>query len=93
MGAGTGLLAAMLAEDASVTTITAVDISPDNVAVASEYFSERGLEGRIRCLAGDVHDGDMMRGLGQFDCVYSILSLHHWGDPAGAVGNLWRAVK
>ena len=93
MGAGSGFLAAMLAEDTSVKSITAVDISADDVAVANEYFRQAGLEKRIRCLVGDVQDEDLMRGLGRFDLVYSTLSLHHWRDPAGAVGSLWSAVK
>lgn len=93
MGAGSGLLAAMLAEDGGVASITAVDISADDVAVCGEYVRERGLEGRVRCLVGDVHDADVMRRLGQFDLVYSTLALHHWSDPAVAVGHLWGAVR
>lgn len=93
MGAGSGLLAAMLAEDAIATSITAVDISADDVVVCSEFVRERGLASRVRCLAGDVLDEDLMQGLGQFDLVYSTLALHHWRDPARAVGQLWGAVK
>ena len=92
MSAGSGILAAMLAGDANVTSITAVDIAADDVAVANEILRAGGLGDRVRCLVGDVHDQAMIRGLGKFDVVYSTLSLHHWMDPARAVGNLWEAV-
>ncbi len=92
MSAGSGLLAAMLAEDPNVLTVTAVDASADDVAVANEYLSQRGLQGRVRCLVGDVHDQDFMRRLGTFDVVYSTLALHHWANPAAAVANLWAAL-
>jgi len=93
MGAGSGLLAAMVAEDGSATSITAVDISADDITVASEYVRERRLEDRIRCLVGDVYDQNMMRELGKFDLVYSAFSLHHWKDPIKSIGNLWNAVR
>ncbi len=83
----------MLAGEANVTSITAVDISADDVAVANEYFRESRLGDRVRCVVGDVRDEDMVRKLGKFDLVYSTLSLHHWRDPAKAVGNLWDAVN
>jgi 2-polyprenyl-3-methyl-5-hydroxy-6-metoxy-1,4-benzoquinol methylase len=93
IGAGPGFLAVMIAEHHPGVSITAVDLSPDMVAVANEYINERKLQDRIRYLVGDVGDQDMMEGLGKFDLVYSTFSLHHWKDPEASIRNLWNAVK
>jgi 2-polyprenyl-3-methyl-5-hydroxy-6-metoxy-1,4-benzoquinol methylase len=93
IGAGPGFLAVMIAERNPDVSITAVDLSPEMVAVANEYINERKLQDRIHCVVGDVGDQDMMEGLGKFDLVYSTFSLHHWKDPEASIPNLWNAVK
>ncbi|KAF5416459.1 MAG: Ubiquinone biosynthesis O-methyltransferase [Candidatus Methanogaster sp.] len=92
IGAGTGTLAAMIAEDNPDVHITAVEISNDMVTVAREYIEERKLNDRIRFVALDAADGVMMGELGEFDLVYSTLSMHHWKDPEKVIGNLLKAV-
>jgi SAM-dependent methyltransferase len=92
VGAGTGILAAMIAEDNPDVHITAVEISPDIVTVAREYIEERKLDDRIRFVALDAADEELMEELGKFDLVYSTLSMHHWKDPEKVIGNLLKVV-
>lgn len=93
VGAGPGILAAIIAEDNPGVHITAVDISPDMVAVAKSHIEEKSLQKRVRCAIADAKDGAAIEALGQFDLVYSAFSLHHWKDPQGCIGNLWNALK
>ena len=90
-GAGPGFLAAMIAEANPDIRITAVDLSPDMALVAGEYISEKKLENRISYVVGDVADEELIKGLGDFDLVYSTFSMHHWQEPAKSVRNLWKA--
>ena len=93
IGAGPGILAAMIAESIPQVTITAVDLSPDMVAIAEEHIKERKLQDTVRCLIGDASDEKMMAGLGKFDIVYSAFTLHGWSEPEKIIGNLWNAMK
>ena len=92
IGAGPGFLTMMLAQANPGISITAIDISPEMVEVASEYVKEKGLEDRIQYLTGDVADEELIKGLGDFDLVYSSYSLHDWQEPEKSIRNLWRAV-
>jgi len=93
MGAGPGVLAAMLAESHPGVAITAVDLSADMAAIAEEHIMQKGLPNRIRYIVADVQDTNAMLGLGKFDLVYSTFSLHHWKDPEASIANLWDMVK
>ena len=93
VGAGPGTLAAMIAEGNPGVHITAVDISPDMVAVAKSHIEERNLQHNVHCAVADAKDAVAIESLGQFDLVYSAFSLHHWKDPGGCIGNLWNALK
>lgn len=92
VGAGTGILAAMIAEDNPDVHITAVEISSDMVTVAREYIEERKLEDRIRFVVLDATDEVMMEELGEFDLVYSTLAMHHWKDAEKVISNLLKVV-
>jgi len=92
IGAGPAFLAIMIAQRNPDIRITAIDLSPDMVAVGNQYIRESNLQDRIRYLVGDVNDQTMMKGLGRFDLVYSTFSLHHWRDPEKSISNLWNAV-
>ena len=93
IGAGPGLLAAMLVEENPSLSITAIDLSAQMAEVAREYFRDNHLEDRINYIVGDVNDKDTILGLGKFDLVYSTISLHHWKEPEKSIRNLWRVVK
>lgn len=93
IGAGPGLLAAMLAEENRELNITAVDLSVQMAKVAGESFRGSRLQDRIHYIVGDVNDEKIITGLGKFDLVYSTLSLHHWQEPEKSINNLWQAVK
>ena len=92
VGAGSGILAAMIAEDNPDVHITAVEISSDMVTVAREYIEERKLEDRIRFVAMDAADEVMMEELGEFDLIYSTLAMHHWKDAEKVIINLLKVV-
>jgi 2-polyprenyl-3-methyl-5-hydroxy-6-metoxy-1,4-benzoquinol methylase len=92
VGAGPGLLAIMIAKEHPDITVTAIDLSPDMAAVASDYIRESGLEDKVSYVVGDVGDERLMGKLGKFDLVYSTFSLHHWKSPEKSIRNLWKAV-
>ena len=93
IGAGPGLLAAMLVEENKNLSITAVDLSAQMANIACEYLRGRQLQDRISYVVSDVNDENIIQELGKFDLVYSTLSLHHWKDPKKSIRNLWHIVK
>ena len=93
IGAGPGLLAAMLAEENKNLSITAIDLSVQMANIACEYFRGSQLQDRINYVVSDVNDENMIQGLGKFDLVYSTLSLHHWKEPEKSIKNMWQTVK
>ena len=92
VGSGPGILAAMVAEENPGVDLTAMDLSPEMVAVARETIETENLQSRVRCVRGDVNDKALMEALGPFDLVYSAFSLHHFADPEASIKNIWRAV-
>ena len=71
IGAGTGLLSALLLEKYPSATLTLLDISEKMLAVARERFSNRE---NVRFRAGDYSQVDLG---GPYDLVCSALSIHH----------------
>ena len=93
IGSGPGFLAAMMAEKDPTAQITAIDISPDMVGLASKYVKEKGLEHRVRFVLGDAADRALFESLGRFDLVYSTFSVHHWKDPERCLENIRKAAR
>jgi len=93
VGAGPGVLATLMAEQNPGIRVTAIDLSPDMVAVGEEYVDKKGLASRIEYAVMDVNDEGTLQKLGRFDLVYSTFSMHHWKDPVMSIGNLWRTVS
>jgi SAM-dependent methyltransferase len=93
VGAGPGILAAMIGEDNPGVHITAVDLSPDMAAIAHEHMEKKNLQKRVYCTVADVKDEAAIEALGKFDLVYSAFSLHHWNNPHDCIGNLWNVLK
>lgn len=75
VGAGTGLLSALLLEKYPAATLTLLDISEKMLAVARERFRGRD---NIRFCTGDYSQADLG---GPYDLVCSALSIHHL-EPA-----------
>ena len=93
IGAGPGILTAMIAEEDPDVHITAVEISSDMVTVAQEYIEEKKLQDRIHFVVGDASDEKIVRELGKFDLVYCTFTMHHWKDPERVISNLLKAVE
>ena len=71
VGAGTGLLSAMLLEKYPAAILTLLDISDRMLAVARERFRDRPA---VRFCSGDYSRVDLG---GPYDLVCSALSIHH----------------
>ncbi|HVP96415.1 class I SAM-dependent methyltransferase [Methanoregula sp.] len=88
IGAGTGLLSALLLEKYPAATITLLDISENMLAVARERFSGRK---NIWFRAGDYAQVDLG---GPYDLVCSALSIHHLepGDKCRLFRRVYQAL-
>jgi len=75
IGAGTGLLSALLLQKFPQATLTLVDISEKMLDVARERFAGRGA---VVFRAGDYSREELG---GPYDLVCSALSIHHLGTP------------
>jgi len=75
VGAGTGLLSAMILEKYPAATLTLLDISDRMLAVARERFHDRPA---VRFCSGDYTRVDLG---GPYDLICSALSIHHL-EPA-----------
>jgi len=71
IGAGTGLLSALLLQRYPDASLTLLDISDQMLMVAHERFSKNQ---NVRYIAGDYSTGDLG---GQYDLICSALSIHH----------------
>jgi len=71
VGAGTGLLSALLLEKYPAATLTLLDISEKMLAVARERFRGRD---NVRFSVGDYSEADLG---GPYDLICSALSIHH----------------
>lgn len=89
IGPGPGHLAVEVAHLTDLE-ITAVDIDAGMVEHARRRVVREGLGDRIRVVQGDA--GDLPFDAGAFDLVISTFSLHHWPDPAAALGEIHRVL-
>ena len=77
LGAGTGLLSALVLERFPEARLTLVDLSEGMLDQARLRF-DRLPEGRVEFVVGDYAEGDLG---GPYDAVISALSIHHLEDP------------
>jgi tRNA (cmo5U34)-methyltransferase len=89
VGAGTGLLSALLLKKYPKGTITLLDISEKMLAVAQERFSGKS---NVLFRTGDYAQADLG---GPYDLVCSALSIHHLepGDKRRLFGKIYRALS
>lgn len=78
IGAGTGLLSALLLEKYSEAKLTLLDFAEQMLNVARERFAGRT---DVRYITGDYRDVDLCGG---YDLVCSSLSIHHLPDEEKA---------
>ena len=76
IGCGTGCFTRRLARRAR--RVTAIDVSPEMVAIARRRAAAANIEYHV----GDLFD--MASGLGTFDCVVTLQTFHHLPAEAGA---------
>ena len=93
VGSGSGILAAMIAEQFSEVHITALDSSTHMNTIASEYVRDKGFADRITIKSGNVDDEKFLQGLGKYDVIYSTYSMHHWATPGKIIQSLCSLLK
>ena len=93
VGAGSGIVATMIAEQNRNINITALELSPIMITIGNELIKEKGLQSQIKFINGNIEDSELSNKLGKFDLVYSTFSLHHWEDLRKAVINLMNYVN
>lgn len=85
LGAGTGLLSALLHEQFPKARLTLVDISDEMLARAHDRFAG---EKDVRIIVSDYSVEALP---GKFDTIVSALSIHHLDDPGKAA--LFRRIR
>lgn len=93
IGAGPGVLTAMIAQEHPEVEITALEVSPSMASVGRDYVEEKDLQERIKFVVGDVQDVALIKSLGRYDLIYSTYTLHHWDDPMQVIGILLNALN
>jgi SAM-dependent methyltransferase len=93
IGSGPGFQTAEVMQRLSPREIVCVEPSRDMLDAAGDYMAERGFSKKIRMVEGFVEDTTLLGSLGQFDLIYSTLSMHHWGNPIYGLKNLMKVIK
>ena len=88
VGAGSGVVAGIIAQNYPDVQITALELSSDMISVGKDYVKSKGLHDRITFMAGDAEDKGLVQSLGTFDLIYSTYTLHHWENPRKVIDNL-----
>jgi SAM-dependent methyltransferase len=88
VGAGSGVVAGLIAESNPGVEIVALELSKDMVSVGRDYLKSKGLQRQVEFVIGDAADHALIRTIGEFDVVYSTYSLHHWQNPRRVIDNL-----
>jgi SAM-dependent methyltransferase len=92
VGSGSGLFS--LAANRLGARVHSFDYDPQSVAVTQELRSRYGRDDSSwKIDTGSILDENYVRGLGQFDVVYSWGVLHHTGDMWQAMQNIIPLVK
>lgn len=91
VGAGGGVLACLIANRNKEVRITASDLSPDMVAVGTEYIQDMKYADRIKY----IHSGGDTLDLGdkKFDVIYSSFSFNYWKNPEKVILNMLKHLK
>lgn len=90
IGCGTGLLSLKFLAAADCR-ITAIDTSPEMLALFREKVERYGLAERVQCRQASAEE--MEFGPGRFDIVAATVSLHHVKEKAPVVGSIRDSLK
>lgn len=93
VGAGPGILAALLAKSISDVQITAVEPDPRMIQIGEKHIKDAGAGNKVRFVQGAGEDRDLITSLGQFDLVYSTFSLHHWKEPVQVLRLIYQSIR
>lgn len=91
IGPGPGYLGLEWLSKTDGTSIRAVEISPNMIAVAQKNAAEYGLLPRVEYRLGRAEEIPFDDGT--FDAVFSNGSLHEWSDPLQAFHEVHRVLK
>ncbi|MFF5898463.1 class I SAM-dependent methyltransferase [Streptomyces argenteolus] len=91
LGAGTGTGTFALLERFPGARVTAVDNSPEMLALIAESARAKGLDDRVSTLETDAGAG--LGGIEGADLVWASASLHHVDDPAAALAGIRAALR
>lgn len=87
VGSGPGTITADLAEIVGPETTTALEATPEAIALTRDELARRGLSA-VRTTVGDVHGLDFEDGA--FDVVHAHQVLQHVADPVAALREMAR---
>uniref|UniRef100_UPI00397C1AB2 class I SAM-dependent methyltransferase n=1 Tax=Amycolatopsis sp. lyj-346 TaxID=2789289 RepID=UPI00397C1AB2 len=76
LGAGTGLLSALVGAAVPGARVTLLDAAPAMLALAAEHLTAQGVPHRV-----EVADLAAPLPTGRYDAVVSALAIHHLDDP------------
>lgn len=91
IGPGPGYLGLEWLKKTEGTRLTALEISPDMIALAQQNAQAYGLAQRIEYVPGDAQS--MPFESEQFDGVFSNGSLHEWSQPQRIFQEIYRVLK
>lgn len=92
LGAGTGAGTLALARQLSDAQLTAVDIDDEMLAHLRHRATELGVGQRIRTVRADLDD-TWPTDLGPADLIWASAAMHHFADPARALGQARAALR
>jgi ubiquinone/menaquinone biosynthesis C-methylase UbiE len=92
VGAGTGTGTLTLARQLPDAEVIAVDVDQEMLKHIQDKARAAGLADRIRTVQADL-DQPWPDGLSAADLVWAANSMHHLGDPARAVAQIYRMLR
>ncbi|MGA2820932.1 MAG: methyltransferase domain-containing protein [Anaerolineales bacterium] len=90
IGCGPGQLAILIAEQFGDLRVIGIDTAGEMVKAGTSKASALGLEGRLEFRRGEVERLPLPDS--SLDLAISTLSLHHWSNPTGGLGEIYRVL-
>lgn len=91
IGCGPGHLGILIAEQFADLRVIGIDTAGEMVKAGTSKASSLGLEGRLEFRQGDVERLPLPDS--SLDLAVSTLSLHHWSNPSGGLGEIYRVLS